>query len=154
MFGLLHEICGENGLGWSRRLMMLHAVLENPALANSPAGDTVRRLGGKYGYRPEAAEAAPARVIEILELLASRLGDQSRRGSRFFVGDRLSALDIYWATFAALLDPLPDADCPMPDFLRAQYEVQHPDVRKAIDPTLLEHRNFVYRDFLLLPIDL
>jgi len=61
MFGLCHEICGENGLGWSRRLMIIHEALAIPALADSPAGDGVRRLGRKYGYSPEAAEAAPPR---------------------------------------------------------------------------------------------
>ena len=66
MFGLCHEICGEDGLGWSRRLMMLHEVLQIPALADSPAGDPVRRLGARYGYSPEAAEAAPSRAAEVL----------------------------------------------------------------------------------------
>ena len=28
-FGLAHEICGEAGLGWSRRLQMVHASLQN-----------------------------------------------------------------------------------------------------------------------------
>jgi glutathione S-transferase len=152
MFGLCHEISGENGLGWSRRLMMLHDVLENPVLADSPAGDSVRRLGRKYGYGSEAAAAAPARAIEVLALLASRLRDQRRRSSRFFVSDTLSALDVYWAAFAALVSPLPDASCPMPAFLRTQYDVQHPGVRQAVDPILLEHRDFIYREFLRLPL--
>src|SRR4051794_5498633 len=29
MFGLAHEICGESGLGWSRRLQLVHAGLQN-----------------------------------------------------------------------------------------------------------------------------
>jgi hypothetical protein len=31
VFGLAHEICGEAGLGWSRRLQMVHAGLHNAA---------------------------------------------------------------------------------------------------------------------------
>jgi len=153
MFGLCHEICGEDGLGWSRRLMMLHELLQIPAVADSPAGDPARRLGRRYGYSPEAAEAAPPRAAEILELLASRLRDQRDRGSRFFVGDALSALDVYWAAFAAIVRPLPAAQCPMPEFLRAQYDVKDARVSAAVDPLLLEHRNFIYREFLQLPLD-
>jgi glutathione S-transferase len=153
MFGLCHEICGENGLGWSRRLMMLHEVLQIPAVADSPAGDSVRRLGGKYGYSPEVAEAAPSRAAEILALLASRLRDQRDRGSRFFVGDALSALDVYWAAFGAVVRPLPAAQCPMPEFLRSQYDVKDARVSEAVDPMLLEHRDFIYREFLQLPLD-
>jgi glutathione S-transferase len=153
MFGLGHEICGEHGLGWSRRLMMLHGVLTVPALADSPAGDAVRRLAGRYGYSSGAAEAAPARAAEVLALLASQLREQRERGCRFFVADALSALDVYWAAFAALVSPLPDSECPMPAFLRAQYEVADPVVRAAVDPLLLEHRDFIYREFLPLPLD-
>ena len=30
MFGLANELCGENGFGWARRLMILHENLSNP----------------------------------------------------------------------------------------------------------------------------
>src|SRR5208283_3192730 len=30
MFGISNEICGENGLGWSRRLMMIDSTVSNP----------------------------------------------------------------------------------------------------------------------------
>lgn len=153
MFGLSHEIAGEDGLGWCRRLMMLHQTLSVPALADSPAGALVRRLGAKYGYSAAAAARAPARVAAILTLLAARLDGQRRRGSRFLAGGALSALDVYWATFAALLRPLPHAVCPMPDFLRTQYEVMDATVAAALHPALLEHRDFVYREFLPTPLD-
>jgi glutathione S-transferase len=153
MFGLCHEICGENGLGWSRRLMMLRELLAVPALADTPVGDVARRLGAKYGYRPEAAEAAPGRAAEALTLLASRLRDQRARGSRFFVAHALSALDVYWAAFAAIVRPLPESLCPMPSFLRAQYDVKDAMVSAAVDPILLEHRDFIYHEYLRLPLD-
>jgi len=153
MFGLCHEIAGENGFGWCRRLMMLHGTLSVPALADSPAGVIVRRLGRKYGYSPAAGAAAPARVAEILGLLADRLTRQRRHGSSFFVADGLTALDLYWATFATLARPLPPDLCPMPDFLRSQYDVADPAVASAIDPILLAHRDFIYREFLPTPLD-
>jgi len=153
MFGLCHELAGEDGLGWNRRLMMLHQTLSVPALAGSAAGDVVRRLGAKYGYSEAAAERAPGRAAEIVALLAGQLAAQRRRGRRFLVGDALSALDVYWATFAALLRPLPHALCPMPDFLRGQYAVADATVEAALDPALLEHRDFVYAEYLPTPLD-
>src|SRR6516164_6787709 len=84
MFGLSNELCGENGLGWSRRLMMLHSTLSNP---NAPeaAKSGASFMGRKYGYSAPPAEAAPKRVAEILRLLDSRLDAQHKSGSRFLI---------------------------------------------------------------------
>jgi glutathione S-transferase len=154
MFGLCHELAGESGLAWMRRLMIFHRVLSLPAEAVGEARGVVVRMGEKYGYDPARAEAAPQRVAEVLRLLAGRLAEQRRRESRFFIGRELTALDLYWATFAVLVSPLPESLCPMPAAIRQQYEVHDPIVRAACDPMLLEHRNFVYREYLELPIDL
>jgi glutathione S-transferase len=153
MFGLCNELCGENGLGWSRRLMMLHATLSNPntpEAAKSGAGF----LGRKYGYAPAPAEAAPQRVAEILRAMSAQLNSQRKSGSRFFIGDRLSALDIYWATFAALIQPLPDELCKMSPGFRRTYTCTDAAVMDAGSPQLLAHRDFIYKEFLELPVDL
>jgi glutathione S-transferase len=112
MFGLSNEICGENGFGWQRRLMLLHATLTSP---NAPeqARKPSEFLGKKYGYDAEISEGAPARVAAILERLSVQLKNQQSRGSKFLIGDALSALDIYWATFAALVDPLNSIEGPL-----------------------------------------
>lgn len=149
MFGYTHEIIGEQGLGWSRRLMLLHPILA-AAGDSAPAG--VRRLAEKYGYSPEAAEAAPWRVVAILRMLAAQLDRQRLAGRPFLVGSHLTALDVYWATFAAMLEPLPDDQCPMPAGMRMLYTASGP-VRDALDPALLAHRDFVYREYLRLPVD-
>jgi glutathione S-transferase len=157
MFGLTHELAGENGLGWSRRLMMLHGTLSLPASA-LPEGHPVRvqmqRLGRRYGYNPAAAQAAPARVAGILRLLSDQLAEQQRRGRRFLVGEKLSALDLYWAAFAALISPLPERECAMPASLRPLYELRDPAPRSACSPELLAHRDFVYREHMEIPIQL
>jgi len=133
--------------------MLLDQVLAVPELADSPVAAPIRRLADKYGYGADVAAAAPARVAEILRLLSERLRAQRDRGSRFFIGDALTALDIHWAAFAALLSPLPAAQCAMPEFLRGQYELAEGGPRAAADPILLEHRDAIYRDFLQLPLD-
>src|ERR1700682_3013467 len=46
VFGLAHEICGEAGLGWSRRLQLVHAGLQN---AGGFPERVAMYLGRKYG---------------------------------------------------------------------------------------------------------
>ena len=153
MFGLGNELCGENGFGWARRLMLLHPTMTDP---NAPAA--ARKfsefLGNKYGYSPAAAAAAPRRVAEILTALNAQLDSQRKRGSRFLIGDRLSALDIYWACFAALIQPLPENLCAMSAGFRRMYTCTDPAVMGAASPRLLAHRDFIYHEYLELPVDL
>ncbi|MGO9606435.1 MAG: hypothetical protein ACLQAT_24100 [Candidatus Binataceae bacterium] len=151
MFGYANEILGENGFGWSKRLTMIDATLTDPAASNG-ARRLWTHLGKKYGYSPEAAATATARMIEILNLLDERLSKQRVKGSRFFIGDSLSALDIYWAAFAGLVNPLPPDLCPMATPFRSFYRETNPDVVKAMTPRLFEHRDFIYREYLELPI--
>jgi glutathione S-transferase len=151
MLGLSHEICGEMGLGWCMRLIALH-----PGLQSADAGgqEFLQSLAWKYGYTPAAAEAAPPRVAQILRMLHARLTEQRSRGHRFFMGDRPTAVDIYWAAFAAMMLPLPHDLCPMPEALRQTYTNTNPVVRAAATPELFAHRDHVYREYLELPIDL
>ncbi len=153
MFGLANELCGENGFGWSRRLMLLHATLSDP---NAPeaAKSSASLLGRKYGYSPALAEAAPSRVVEILRAFRSQLESQRKNGSKFLIGRRLSALDIYWAAFAALIEPLPDDLCRMSSGFRRMYTCKDPLITAEAVPELMAHRDFIYHEFLELPVDL
>ncbi len=151
-FGLAHELCGEWGFGWCRRLMLLHQGMSIPELPAS-IRDIMERLAFKYGYDPKSAEAAPERVGEILELFGRRLEAQQDRGSRFLLGDALTALDIYWATFATLIEPLPPEQCAISKAMRAQYTLA-PAQRGLHSAALLEHRDFIYREYLKLPLEL
>ena len=150
MFGLLHELGGEMGFAWCRRLQMLHPML---ASAGDAAPAPIQKLAGAYGYSSEQAARADARVVAILQLLSKVLTEQRESGSDYFVGSTLSALDLYWATFAAMIAPLPAEQCPMNDFLRAGYTLSHEPSLRAADPILLEHRDRIYRDWLVLPLD-
>ena len=143
-FGLANEICGEDGLGWSRRLVMIARLYE---LRSAAVADY---LAQRYGYDEPAARRAPDRVREIVHALLAQLRAQQARGRRFLIGDSLSALDLYWAAFAALIDPLPGDLCPMPDYLRAMYTYDAA-LREEIRD-LLAHRDRIYRDHLELPV--
>jgi len=80
VFGLAHEICGEGGLGWARRLQLVHAGLQNaggfPARAS-------QYLGKKYGHHgPETGAAAGLRVAELLGMHAASGGEPLLCGRR------------------------------------------------------------------------
>jgi glutathione S-transferase len=151
MFGLAHEMCGEGGLGWSRRVQLVHAGLHH---GGGFTGRVAEYIGKKYGYSPQAGAAAGARVAELLQMLIARLKAQRAAGSRYYIGGSLSAADIYSATFAAMFDPLPPEQCPMDAGARAALEQRDAQIEAALDPILFEHRDMMYREFLELPLSL
>jgi len=151
VLGLSHEICGEMGLGWCQRNVGVQAGLSGSG--GFPKG-AAHYLASKYGYRAEEADRYRTRVVEILEMLSACLHAQKKAGSRFYVGDALTALDIYSAAFVALLAPLPPEQCPMPEVMRQAFTTSDPATLKAFDPILREHRDFVYAEHLELPLSL
>ena len=150
-FGLSHEICGEMGLGWCRRLQGVHAGLSGAG--GFPSG-VASYLAAKYGYREAEAASYQTRVVDILNMLSRRLHAQREHDSPFYLGTSLSAVDIYSATFMALFAPLPPGDCPMPEAMRAAFGMREPVTDEALDPILLEHRDRVYAEHLELPLSL
>ena len=152
MFGLGNELLGENGLVWVKRLLMVDGPLK--ALpATDPQRGFFEFLGQKYGYTPAAAEGAALRIIDILNAFAAQLARQQAAGRRYLIGERLSALDIYWAACCAILDPMPPERCPMADAFRGgPYGNSDPRIEKALTPALRAHRDFIYETHLELPI--
>ena len=146
-----HEICGEGGLGWSRRLQLVHAGLQNEPGFPPPVA---KYLAKKYGYRPEAGAACGTRVTALLGMLAARLKAQREAGSRYYVGDSLTAVDVYSATAMALFGPLPHAQCAMDAGSRAAFEALDAQTKAALDPILFEHRDRMYAEHLELPLSL
>jgi glutathione S-transferase len=154
MFGLANEICGEAGLGWERRLRLLDDMRAGAEAPGAPQGyrETFQALSGRYAYSPEAAARSTRRTLEIVCLLRDQLRAQRAAGKTYLIGDRLTALDLYWATFAVLFDPLPEEHCRLDPGRRAGYVERDPEVRAALAELLL-HRDFVYQQHLGLPLD-
>jgi glutathione S-transferase len=151
MFGNCNELCGEHGIGWAERLRGVHEQLTKPG--GDPRGVSAY-LGKKYGYTPEIGARAAERVAVGLTALAARLEQQKARGSRFFIGDSLTAMDIYWAAFSNMLKPLPPELMPMHERIRAMFTTTDPTVVAALKPILIEHRDFIFKNYLELPVDL
>jgi glutathione S-transferase len=151
VFGLAHEFCGEAGLGWSRRLELVHAGLQG---ADGFPERVAKYLGKKYGYSPEAGAVSGPRVVELLRMMVARLKAQHKRGSRYHVGNSLTAADVYSATFTALLRPLPPQRCEMDGSTSAAFETRDAQTEAALDPILFQHRDMIYADYLELPLSL
>lgn len=151
VFGLSHEICGEAGLGWSRRLQLVHAGLEN---AGGFPERVAKYLAKKYGYRPDAGPGYGTRARELLGMLAARLEAQREKGSHYYVGNSPTAVDIYSATFTAMFAPLSPAECEMDPSTRAAFETRDAQTEAALRPILLQHRDMMYAKHLELPLSL
>lgn len=148
-FGLSHEICGETGFGWSRRLMMLAPYAEDrPDLP-----DLVRQLRKAYAVSPETVAGAARRCATIVASIGERLRRQRKAGSPYLVGATLTFTDIHWACFSQMLRPMPAELNPMTDPFRAGYAAIGPDIEAAVDEIVIEHRDFIYEQALRLPLD-
>ncbi|TNF87842.1 MAG: hypothetical protein EP301_06045 [Gammaproteobacteria bacterium] len=148
MFGLAHEILGEMGLGWCRRLLILRAGMDHSD-ETSIRPEAAGNLAGKYGFNPGHVAQAEDRVVAVLGLLDEQLGS-----GKYFLDDRLTAVDIYWAAFANLFTPL-DADrLPMADFMRGIYATKNERFLAALTPALRAHQERIYERHLELPVPL
>jgi glutathione S-transferase len=90
----------------------------------------------------------------LLRMLAERLKAQHRAGSRYCVGNSLTAVDVYSATFTAMFGPLSSAQCKMDPSTRAAFESRDRRIEAALDAILFEHRDMMYTNTLELPLAL
>lgn len=151
MFGLCHEICGEDGLTWNRRLQMVACWDQFGTAQDEPMRNKMKT---QYGHSDAALSRASSRVVAILRHVTETIRRQQQNGSRYLVGNRLSAADIHFSTSLATLAPLSQEQCPMDPGIRAIYETKSPDVATALDPVLLKFREYMYEKHLSLPLDL
>lgn len=148
VLGLSALIAGADGFGWHRRLQMLAPMLTLPK-----PPEMIARLGAKYGWSPEAYAGAAERLQAISAELDRRLAQQEAAGSDYFVGTVPTAVDFYWANFAAMLKPLPHKDNPMPDYMRATYESGDAATLACLTSRLEAHRDRMYQRHIALPLD-
>ena len=148
---LAHEICGEGGLAWTRRLQLVEAGLNG---AGGFPARVAAYLARKYGHSAETGAAAGARVVALLGSLAARRKAQQEAGSPYYVGTDLTAIDVYAATAMAMFRPLPQDVCAMDATTRAALETLDAPTAAALDPLLFVHRDMMYARHLELPLSL
>src|SRR3546814_10406588 len=110
MFGLCHEICGDDGLGWNARLLIF-------ATQQAVGNDRFSIMHAKYSSK-SSVQHSRRRLTDIVEMLAGRLVSQAANGSGYFIGGQMTAADIYWAAFSNLLVAMPEELFIMPVFYR------------------------------------
>ena len=152
--GILHEIAGEEGLGWNARLAMIEVTLATGGARGFPL-QLGQRLAARYGYTPEAAQASRSRVEQQLHLLQTRLRTQHALGHAYLGGARVSALDVYAATFLTPLSDIPPEDCPaLAPALRQAFECAHEVLGALVPAELAVHRKMIFERHLTWPIAL
>ncbi|MEE4281513.1 MAG: hypothetical protein V2I41_06200 [Pseudomonadales bacterium] len=130
VFGLSAVVLAEDGFIWNMRI-----------LGDSP-------LGRKYGYSEEASAAALGKMVDAIALIDRRLAAQEKSGSRYLVGDSLSAADIYWATLSMSVLPLPPEIMPVTKQNQGMLKYfaknsQIPAVADALTKRIEKHQQFI-----------
>lgn len=127
-------VLAEDGLAWNMRILI-----------DSP-------LGRKYGFSEEANAATPGKIAEIISLLDRRLEAQAQSGSSYLVGDALTAIDIYWATFSMSVLPAPIEIMPvtqqnqrMLQFFEANSRI--PEIAGALSKRIEDHQQFILKTY-------
>lgn len=150
MFGLLHEINeGENtGFSHYRRLLMSKAILG--------AGG---RFARKYGWTEQHEAEAVGRCVELLRYIDATLAAQEAKGSRFLVGNAVSAADITWATWAVILgrgtedlvEPTVEGEGLLKVFAAA---MGVNEIQDCVTPRIREHRARILKEYTGAPTPL
>ena len=122
MFGLCSVVLGEDGLVWNMRIMN-----DGP-------------LGRKYGYTDAASSTAPAKIAEVIGLIDRRLQKQAEQGSRYLVGERLTAADIYWATMSMSVTAVPPEIMPVTEQNQGMLKFFAANSKIPIIAEVLSHR--------------
>ena len=138
MFGLCAVILAEDGFIWNMRIQ---------------GGNPLAR---KYGYSEEASAAATEKMAEVIALIVRRLAAQEKRGSRYLVGESLSAVDVYWATMSmSFVVPGPEI---MPITRQNKGMLKHfasnsqiPEIAEVMTPDIAAHQEFILTSFCETP---
>ena len=138
VLGLCAIVLAEDGIVWNMRL-----------LADSP-------LARKYGYSEAASAAAAGKMAEGIALIGRLLAEQAERGSRFLVGDSVTALDVYWATMSMTVIQPPPEIMPLTQQNKGMMKYfarngQIPAIADAVTDQMVEHQRFILTTYCECP---
>ena len=138
MFGLCAIILSEDGFVWNMRI-----------LSDSP-------LARKYGYSDDASSKAPCKMAEIISLIDNKLKNQEEKGSKYLIGKKISAADIYWSTISMTILPASLEIMPktkqnegMLFFFEANSMI--PEIKEVLSDRILAHRDYILKTYCETP---
>ncbi len=113
-------------------------------------------LARKYGFSEQASAAAAGKMAEVLRLITGRLAAQAQRGSRYLVGDSLSAADIYWATMSISVHPPAPEIIPLTRQNKGMLKyfgknAQIPVIADALTEQIGEHQRYILATYCETP---
>jgi hypothetical protein len=148
VMGTLHEIAGEDGIGWNGRLAMIEAGLASEGARGFPL-PVSKFLAKRYSHRP-GIPGVHDRIAAQLAFVAGKL-----RGD-YFGGAVPNALDVYSATFLTpIAAPISEAECPQLDArFRAAFATAHEAFGDLVPRALMAHRERMFAQHLPRPIEL
>jgi hypothetical protein len=147
VIGFLSELCAEDGFGWHRRLLLIDRMLTESGYGERERA-IGRYLGDKYGFTSASLPESRRRCESIVAAFAAL----NITAEGFFARESLSALDLGWTAFTALIQPLPHDLCPMDTLWRDLYTWTPSESAPDAIAALLAHRDRIYRDWLELPV--
>jgi len=149
VIGLIAELCSEAGLGWHRRIMMIERLLTEPRFSERER-DIGKYLAAKYRHSADTVENSTRRCEEIVAAFAALRA----KAQEYLAGPSLTALDLAWAAFAAMIQALSEDLCPMKPLWRDLYTWMPGATPRNEVEALLAYRDRIYRAWLPLPVDL
>lgn len=152
MVGLSHEIMSPQGLMWNARLCMRDMMdMDSLTPKQRDFFTPGNFLGGKYSHNAKG-RAPLDNIRECMRLLDDQLARNQATGSQFFLGDALSALDIYWAYASNMASLLPHEAMPVMTVNRNMYGKMNEALAGDLTDRLLEHRERILREHLTFPV--
>jgi len=145
--GLTNEIAGESGFAWHGRVLMLSMMEELQGTAARSSN-----MYKDYSHGIGDTRGSLESVRSFLDYLADKISAQRNLGSPYLVGTALTAADIYWAYFSQLLHPLPTDLCATPDQVLA-FWASVPNAVGNFEASLVEHRDYIFKHYLELPVE-
>ena len=113
-------------------------------------------LARKYGYSDDASSKAPSKMAEIVKVIDRQLEKQQERGSKYLIGDKISAVDIYWSTISMTILPASLEIMPktkqnegMLFFFEANSKI--PEIKEVLTDRILSHRDYILKTYCETP---
>ena len=138
MIGLCAIVLGEDGFVWNMSI-----------LSDGP-------LARKYGFSDDASCKAPSKMAEIVSVIDRQLEKQKEKDSKYLIGDKISAIDIYWSTISMTILPASLEIMPrtkqnegMLFFFEANSKI--PEIKEVLTDRILSHRDYILKTYCETP---
>ena len=147
MVGIISELADEGGLVWQARMGMLKA-------GHKAQGDDALKtpMFKEYGYSPEAVEKSQSRIQDIIGMLMKQVAAQNAAGSKYLIGNSLTAADIYWAFFSQPFKISPPEINPMEEPMRSVWAAGG-KAFESIDQAIFDQRDYIFANYIKTPME-